>query len=335
MNVVTTSPTRGGNLFVRALRRVLVDRTLLLAVLLVLVVLFFGARVPYFLTYSNLAGSTAYAVEVGLLALAELIVIVSGRGGIDLSVGSMVSMASMILGLASTSWHLGLVGGIVAALVTGLIMGMVNGYLVAYLRFPAIIVTLATLYAFSAIPLVVTNTVPISHLPVGLFKLAWFVGGIPAQVFIIYIPVIVVVWFVLNRAGFGRRLYGVGTNEVAARFAGLNVPRTRFSAYAISGLLAGLTAIVSTARFASARPDAGVNMELMAITVAVLGGVAMKGGEGRVSGVVLATLVVTVINNAINVANYPAIWQLGMLGAVLLVSSLLDSVAQRLFGGTT
>ncbi|MET7903214.1 ABC transporter permease [Streptomyces sp. NPDC005336] len=339
MSTVTTpTPTpppaadRGTHPVTAVVRRVLTDRTLLLAVVLIAVVLFFGARVPYFLTYTNLAGSMGYAVEVGLLALAELIVVVSGRGAIDLSVGSMVSLTSMIFGLAATQWHLGLAGGVAATLLCGLALGAINGFLIAYLRFPAIIVTLATLYAFSAIPLVLTGTVPISNLPPELFKLTQYLSGIPTQVFFIYVPVIVVVWFLLNRTGFGRRLYGVGTNDVAARFAGLDVARTRFWAYALSGLLSGLAAVVTTARFASARPDAGVNMELMAITVAVLGGVAITGGVGRVSGVVLATLTVTVINNAISVANYPAIWQVGTLGFVLLLAALLNSVAQRVFG---
>ncbi|WP_051847966.1 MULTISPECIES: ABC transporter permease [Streptomyces] len=329
----TPSATVRTNMVAAALRRILIDRSLLLAVLLIAVLLVFGATVPYFFTFANLSGSTAYAVEVGLLALAESIVILTGRGAIDLSVGSMVSLAGMLFGLAATRWHLGLAGGVAVALLSGLAMGAVNGFLIARMRFPALIVTLATLYAFGAVPLVLTDTVPISELPSGLYGLTQYLAGIPMQVFVIYLPVIVIVWFALNRTGFGRRLYAVGTNDIAAQFAGLDVARTRFWAYTLSGLLSGLTAIVATARFASARPDAGVGMELMAITIAVLGGVAINGGEGKVSGVVLATFTVTVINNAMSVANFPAIWQVGALGVILLLAALLNSTARRVFGG--
>ncbi|MFE3169226.1 ABC transporter permease [Streptomyces sp. NPDC059224] len=324
--------TRQGSLLVTAARRILLDRTMLLTVLLLAMLVIFGTQVSYFFTFANLSSSTAYAVEIGLLALAQLIVIVTGRGSIDLSVGSMVSLSSMLFGLAATRWHLGLAGGVAVALLSGLAMGAINGFLIARLRFPALIVTLATLYAFSSIPLVLTDTVPISDLPSGLYGLTNYLAGIPLQVFVIYLPVIVITWFALNRTSLGRRLYAVGTNDIAAQFAGIDVARTRFWAYTSSGLLAALTAIVSTARFASARPDAGSSMELMAITVAVLGGVAINGGEGRVSGVVLATFTVTIINNAITVADFPAIWQVGALGIILLLAALLNSTARRVFG---
>ena len=157
-------------------------------------------------------------------------------------------------------------------------------------------------------------------------------GGIPLQVLVVYLPVIVLVGLLLRRTVVGRHLFGVGTNPVAARFAVTPVAWTRFWAFANSGLLASLAAVVATARFASARPDAGVGLELQSITVAMLGGVAITGGSGTVSGVVLATLLITVINNALNLANVQSTWQLGALGLILIGSAVLNQAVQHRFG---
>lgn len=167
----------------------------------------------------------------------------------------------------------------------------------------------------------------ISNLPPNLYTLTTNVGGIPLQVLVVYLPVMVLVAFLLRRTVVGRHLYGVGTNPVAARFAVTPVGWTRFWAFAGSGLLAGLAAIVATARFASARPDAGVGLELQSITVAMLGG-----GSGTVFGVGLATLLITVINNALNLANVQSTRQLGALGIILIGSALLNQAVQLRFG---
>ncbi len=314
------------------LRLVLTERPLFLAVLMILTIGVNAAVVADFFTFNNLAGSTAYAVELGLLSLGQMIVIITGAGAIDLSVGSMVSLSSMFFGLVVTRGHLNLWLAAVATLGFGVLLGSINGVLVTAFRFPALIVTLATLYAYGSIPLVLTGTVAISNLPADLYQLTNSVGGIPLQVLVVYLPVIVVVAFLLRRTVVGRHLYGVGTNPVAAQFAVTPVAWTRFCAFATSGLLASMAAVVATARFASARPDAGVGLELQSITVAMLGGVAITGGSGTVSGVVLATLLITIINNGLNLANVQATWQLGALGLILIGSAILNRMVQRRFG---
>jgi ribose/xylose/arabinose/galactoside ABC-type transport system permease subunit len=165
-----------------------------------------------------------------------------------------------------------------------------------------------------------------------------YVPDVPLGLFTFLLPTVVVVWLLLSRTTYGRRLYGIGTNDVAARWSGLPVRDTRFKAYVYAGLISGLVAVVTVAQFASARPDAGVagnGMALPAITIAVLGGVAITGGIGRVAGVVLATLLVVWLNAGILLAfvgNEGSQYQLLALGAVLIFAALLNGLTNRRYG---
>lgn len=328
------TPARGERrepLAYRALRLVLVERPVLLLAALVVVLAYFGQYRGY-LTLSFLGEQTAISLEVGLLALGQLVVILTGRGAIDLSAGAMVSMASMVFGFTAGLWGWPLPLAVLATLAAGWLMGALNGYLAAYVGYPAIIVTLATWYIWRSVALVVNDTKPISaELPAGIDNLVDTVGGLRLHILVVFLPVAVAIWVLLNRTTFGRRIYGVGTNEIAAHFAGLQVARTRFHAFAISGLLAGIAAITVTAYYHSARPDAGDPMVLRAITVAVLGGVAISGGAGKVSGVVLATLLVAFLNGGLTLLEVGARYQLAALGALLLGSALLNVWSQRRF----
>jgi ribose/xylose/arabinose/galactoside ABC-type transport system permease subunit len=328
------TPAPGGrreSLAYRTLRLMLVERPVLLLVALVVVLAYFGQYRGY-LTLSFLGEQTAISLEVGLLALGQLVVILTGRGAIDLSAGAMVSMASMVFGFTAGLWGWPLPVAILATLAAGWLMGALNGYLTAYVGYPAIIVTLATWYVWRSIALVVNDTKPISaELPLAIDTLVDTVAGLRLHILVVFVPVVVIIWILLNRTAFGRRIYGVGTNEIAARFAGLHVARTRFHAFAISGLLAGVAAITVTAYYHSARPDAGDPMVLRAITVAVLGGVAISGGVGKVSGVVLATLLVAFLNGGLTLLEVGSRYQLAALGVLLLGSALLNVWSQRRF----
>ena len=338
----------------RALDLVLSERVPLLAVLLVLVVGWFfllsnqGYLVaPYDSDYMFAALDSL--VPLCLLAFAQLLVIVSGRGGIDLSVGSIVSLSGMAFGFMVGRWDWPVLAALVVTVAFGALLGAVNGVLVAYLGFPALIATLATYYAFGALALLSNNNAPISSKPIQdvhsltrtvSLPLGDQVPDVPLQVMTFLIPTAVVVWLVVNRTAYGRRLYGIGTNDVAARFANIPVRRTRFLAYVLSGLLSGLAAVVTVAQFASARPDAGSvgnGMALPAITIAVLGGVAIIGGIGRVAGVILAGLLVVWLNAGILLAfegSDGSQFQLFALGALLVLSALLNAYSVRRGRGT-
>lgn len=334
------------------LRAVLTQRTLLVAILLlvVLVAMFSLDAAGQMQGHYNaqyLASSLINVVPTVMLALAQLVVIVTGRGAIDLSVGSMVSLVSMIFGFTHGLWGVPLIPAIIIAVLAGGVLGAINGVLVAYLGFPALIATLATYYAYWSIALVVNDQKPISSeeiqamyqtaRAVPIPGLSGVIPNIPLGIFLFLIPTGIVVWYLLNRAPYGRRLYATGTNDIAAEWAGINVAAVRMRAFIISGMISGLVAVVTVGQFASARPDAGTSgngMALPAITIAVLGGVAITGGIGRVSGVVLAGLLVTWLNAGILLlfpGNHGTQYQLLALGVVLIAAALLNGYTNRRF----
>jgi rhamnose transport system permease protein len=334
----------------RLVKAVLTQRVLLLAVLVVLVLVVMtsldaGGFMAGSYNSDYLAGALINAVPLAMLGLAQLVVIVSGGGGIDLSVGAIVSVVSMVFGFMYGEWGFPLGVAIFGAIVLGAVLGTVNGVLVAYLGFPPLIATLASYYAYRSLAIVINHQQPISTPAIqDLFSLSRSVGipgigqylpDIPLGIFLFLVPTVVVVWFVLNRSPYGRRLFAIGTNDVAARWSGLNVAATRARAYAMSGAISGLAALAIVSEFASARPDAGdtgSGLALPSITIAVLAGVAITGGIGRVSGVVVATVLILWIDAGILllfVGNLGAQLQSLALGAILVIAALLNGYTNR------
>ncbi|CAN5576573.1 hypothetical protein BH09ACT7_BH09ACT7_15900 [soil metagenome] len=338
----------------RFVEAVLTQRIVLLAVLIVVVV----AVLMYLSANGYLTGDYDFdymsatlidAVPLALLGFAELVVIVSGRGGIDLSVGAMVSLVGMTFGFAYGQWGWPLWAAIPLALVIGGVLGAINGFLVARIGFPALIATLATYYAYKSIALVINDQKPINSSQIqDLYSLTGsvripiigdYIPDVPLGVFTFLLPVVVILWLVLERGTYGRRLYAVGTNDIAARWAGLGVAGTRMRAYILSGVLSGLVAVYVTAEFASARPDAGTagnGLALPAITIAVLGGVAITGGIGRLAGVLLAAVLIVWLNAGIILyfeGNAGSQFQLLALGVVLILAALLNGLTTGRYGG--
>lgn len=352
-----TSPAteRGESTGSRILRAVLTQRTILLGILLLVVVgvlmtLDAVGRTSAAYNPDYMAASLINLVPLLMLALAELVVIVSGRGGIDLSVGAIVSLSGMVFGFGYGMWGWPLWLAIPATVLFGALCGAVNGVLVAAFGFPPLIATLATYYAYMSLAMVVNAQRPISTEPIqGMYAISRavelpligpYVPLVPRGVFVFLLPTVVLVWLLMARSLYGRKVYAIGTNDTAARWAGLDVDRTRMLAYVTAGAISGLVAVATVSQFASARPDAGTagnGMALPAITIAVLGGVAITGGIGRVAGVVLAALLVVWLNAGLllvfsgNVASQA---QLLALGVILVGAALLNGLTTRKYGGT-
>jgi ribose/xylose/arabinose/galactoside ABC-type transport system permease subunit len=312
--------------------RIIGNRMIFLSVLFVVFFALLAVFVQGFFTLYNLTNMTQYAVELGLLALAETFVILSGGGGIDLSVGSMMSLAAMVIGALIGRAKVSMGLAIPLGLAAGALVGYFNGVLVAYTRIPALIVTLATMYGYSSLALLIAvdpqfgpNPMPVSNFSDAFYFVGQFrILEIPFQVLCVFIPIALILLFLLNRTAFGRRLYGVGSNETAALFSGINVRRVRVSVYTLSGLLSAMAGWIITSRVASARPDIGSSYLLEAITIAVLGGVSIKGGEGTIGGVILAVVIITMLYNGMDISGIQPIWQLGILGLILVGAVLLN-----------
>lgn len=310
------------------------NRVLFLTFLLIILFSVFALLVPGFIRYYNISNMTQYGVGIGLLALAETLVILSGGGGIDISVGSMMSFSAIFIGVLIGRHDISPLFVIPLGLVVGSAMGCINGILITYTKIPALIVTLSTLNIYKSAALVLAvdpafgpNPMPVSNFPenfgiIGQSKIA----GIPLQVLIIFIPAVLIVGFFVNKTSFGRKLYGIGSNETAAKFSGIKVDKLRIFVYTISGFLSALSGWLVTSRIASARPDIGANLELQAITIAVLGGISIKGGKGRILGTVLSIIIITVLDNGLQLAGIPSIWQEGFLGILLVGSVALNNI---------
>jgi ribose/xylose/arabinose/galactoside ABC-type transport system permease subunit len=341
-------------IFARALEALVTQRVVLLAVLIVVVISVMSLLDAIGVLSGSfdadyLAAALINAVPLAMLGLAQLLVILSGYGGIDLSVGSMVSLTGVIFGFAYGIWGWSFFSALILAVLAGGVCGAINGLLVSRVGFPPLIATLATYYAFRSIALVVSNQKPVNSVEIQRFYSAAesielpLIGGslplIPLGIFTFLIPSVVVVWVILNKTTFGRRIYAIGTNDVAATWSGINVRTNRMAVYVLSGVISGLVAVVTVAQFASARPDAGTSgngMALPAITIAVLGGVAIMGGIGRVSGIVLATLLIVWTNAGILLVfpgNDGTQYQLLALGLVLILASLLNGLTRRKYEG--
>ncbi|MBB1484151.1 ABC transporter permease [Tessaracoccus sp. MC1865] len=346
------TPTKPRTDFVRLL---LTNRTVLLLVLLVLVVGIFSVLsaagvITEGYNSDYLASSLINLVPLTMLALAQLLVIVSGNGGIDLSVGAIVSLAGMLFGFMYGVWGWSLLVSIVCTVLCGALFGLINGFLVAYLGYPPLIVTLATYYAMWSLSLVINNQQPINTPPLqdlyGLSRavelpvIGQYLPLVPLGVFLFMIPTLLIVWFITAKTTYGRELYAIGTNDTAAGWAGINTQLVRMLAYVGAGAISGLVAVVTASQFASARPDQGVSgngMALPAITMAVLGGVAITGGIGTVLGVFLAALLITWLNAGILMAfsgNAGSQLQLFALGAVLVGAALLNGITNRRYSGS-
>ncbi|MDI9584690.1 MAG: ABC transporter permease [Acidobacteriota bacterium] len=305
------------------------------AVLALLVVTFcaMGALNPRFFETNNLLEMSRFFVETGLVALAMAPIIITG--GIDLSVGSMVGLSVVVMGMG---WrHLGLGPGpdIALGLVAGGLAGFVNGLFISKVRIPPLIVTLATMALYRGIALGLGARAPVSDFPPEYYELGqayYTVLGavqVPQQ-----LPLLVVLGVsaavVLHRTVFGRWVYAIGHNERAAWFAGVPVPTVRLVLYTFSGLMSALAGAVFLSRVATAKADAGTLMELDVITVCVLGGVSIYGGKGSILGAVLGLLVVSSLVRGLTLGRVPFEDQKIILGAVLLIAAVAQHfLAQR------
>ena len=302
----------------------------ILLVLLLFEIAIFSITGDNFFTTANAFEITRLSVEVGLLALALTLVIVTG--GIDLSVGSMMGLVAVVLGAFWRDAQLPIALAIVVALLLGLAGGALNGALIARFNLPPLIVTLATFSLFRGVAEGITRGIEnYSGFPAGfLFLGQGYLGGIfPTQLILLVLAVAVCAW-VLHRTAFGRSLYAIGHAPEGARYAGINVSRKLFAVYLFSGLAASVSAVIYVAHLGQAKSDAGTGFELMAIAAVVLGGTSIFGGRGSVLGTLLGLFAIVVLQNGLRLSGQPAELAGILTGALLLLTVALNRLS--LFG---
>ncbi|PWI18276.1 transporter [Streptomyces sp. Act143] len=306
------------------LRRLLLDNGALTA--LIVLVIAMSALSGDFLTTDNLLNVGVQAAVTAILAFGVTFVIVSA--GIDLSVGSVAALSATVLAWSATSEGMPVVLAVLLAIATGIACGLVNGFLISYGKLPPFIATLAMLSVARGLSLVISQGSPIAF-PSSISHLGDTLGGwLPVPV-LVMVGIGLITAFVLGRTYIGRSMYAIGGNEEAARLSGLRVKKQKLAIYAFSGLFAAAAGIVLAARLSSAQPQAAQGYELDAIAAVVIGGASLAGGTGKASGTLIGALILAVLRNGLNLLSVSAFWQQVVIGVVIALAVLLDTVRRK------
>jgi ribose transport system permease protein len=264
---------------------------------------------------------------IGLLAAGETFVILTG--GIDLSVGTLVSLTGCI---AAGFQGKGLVIGVLAGLAVGAATGLVNGLAVAKGRIQSFVVTLGTMSIAQGLALLYTGGFPIFDLSDAFNHIgSGSIGFVPIPVAIFFL-VYVIAYFVLRYTKFGRYTYALGGNEDATRLSGIDIDRQKILVYMVCGLLAGLGGVVLAARLGIGMPTMGTGYELQAIAAVVVGGSSLAGGRGGIVGTILGTLTLGVLYNILNLMNVTAFYQYIVIGCIIVIAALINEMGKRYAG---
>jgi rhamnose transport system permease protein len=299
----------------------------LLLVLLAAVMLVNSRLSPWFLDYYNLLDSTFNFSEKAIMALSMTLIIVTRD--IDLSVASIIALASVFMGLAAQAGA-GVPVLVLIGLATGFLAGLANGTIITRFQIPAIVVTIGTMSLFRGIAYVVLGDTAITAYPAGFswFGQSYLIWSIPFE-FALFLVLAALFGFVLHFTTWGRRIYAIGNNPTAARFSGIPVDRYRLVLFALNGLMAGLAAILLTSRIGSTRPNIAAGWELEVITMVVLGGVSIMGGSGTISGVFIAVFVLGMMTFGLSLMNVPGIVMSVFVGTLLIASIAVPILIRR------
>lgn len=320
-----------------SLGRGLVGRVGFLPALLLAVVIGMSATDPLFYGPINILNILRNASFLTIVALGQALVIIAG--GFDLSVGAVVALASVVtartMALVSAAYPgndaLIIASGVAAGLGCGLVVGLVNGLCVAKLKVSGFVVTLGTMSATAGVALMITSGIPVYGMPDSFVK--GFgraqLYGLPTAIYVA-LAVLLVMVFVQRRTLFGRYVYAIGGNSDAAIVSGVTITRHIVGTYVLCGMLAALTGILLTAQVGSGQASfGGDRMMLQSIAAAVIGGVSLRGGVGRVEIVAISALFLTILGNALNLLHIDSRLQPVFLGVIMVAAVALDELSRR------
>lgn len=299
---------------------------------LLFLVIFLSITSDVFLGASNLSNIARQATVNAFLSIGLLMAIITA--GIDLSVGSILAVSMCSLAILAIQWGINPYLSMIVCLLVGLFVGWINGILLTKLHLPhPFIATLGTMNIARGLALIMTGASPISGFdragaPEVLVLGAGSVGPIPVA-FIVVVIFYALFHIILTRTPFGRHIYAVGGNISAARLSGINVSRTLVWVYSLSGLMAGMAALMLAGRTNSGFPNAGDGYELDAIAAVIIGGASFSGGSGTIGGTAIGVLLIAVLRNGLVLLNVPTEWQTVAIGLVIIGAVSIDMLRQR------
>jgi ribose transport system permease protein len=297
-----------------------------LLIFLIVLLVVFSLLEPRFATLLNMQNVMRQAAPLALLASGQAVVLIAG--GVDVSVGSIIALTSVCM--VGTVWGAGVIPGIVVAILVGGMIGMVNGSIIAFWSVNAFVVTLAMMTTIRGLALYSTGGIPLyGDIPESMLFLGnGHIGPVPFALFVSALGFGILYYF-LRLTPAGRQTYAIGGNKEAARLAGIKTTPITILAYTISGLFAGAAGAVLTSRGGIGAPNMGSGRELDAIAAAVIGGVAFGGGEGRVFGIILGVLILSIIKNGLNLFNVSSFVQLIVIGIIIIAAVVVDQYRHR------
>jgi ribose transport system permease protein len=325
----TATTARSGLFTAAALQKVVAF------VVLIALIAFFTFANPNFLTEDNLVGILQATAVNGVLGVASTLVIITG--GIDLSVGTLMTFTAVMCGVVLTNWGLPLIFGVVAALLFGAICGAVSGTIIAKMRVPPFIATLGMMLLLKGLALVIAQDKPIYFNDTPNFSvisndslIGVFVPSlqIPNGVLILFLAAILGS-IILNRTLLGRYIFALGSNEEAARLSGVNVDFWKIVTYALGGLICGVAGLIIASRLNSAQPALGQGYELEAIAATVIGGTSLSGGRGTMLGTIIGAFIMSVLTNGLRIMGVAQEWQIVVTGVIIIVAVYVDMRLRR------
>jgi ribose transport system permease protein len=310
------------------------QRVLAFGALIVLFIVFSLAS-PNFLQFDNVVGILIATAVNGVLALGVTFIIITG--GIDLSVGTVMTLAAVMTGMFITVWRVPVPLGIVGGILTGSVMGLLNGVVIARMKIPPFIATLGMLNVAKGLALVISGLKPIYFNDTPIVNQAAMGSALGAIIPGFDIPNVVLVLFgaaivaslILTKTVLGRYAFALGSNEEASRLSGVNVNFWKIIIYGVGGTFSGLAGVMIAARLNSAQPALGQGYELDAIAAAVIGGTSLSGGEGSMLGTIIGAFIISTLTNGLRIMSVPQEWQTVVTGAIVILAVYLDILRRR------
>ena len=298
---------------------------------LIVIFIFFSVASPNFLNSTNVTAILFSTVVIGTLAIGTTFVIITG--GIDLSLGTGMALCAVISGVLIVNVGLPVPLGVLGAVLFGGLIGFINGVNIALLRLPPFIATLAMMLVAQGLALVISRSTPIYFSDAPSYtqiSTGTLIPGVNLPNAVLVLAVLAVTaGILLNKTILGRYTYSIGSNEEATALSGIDVRKWKIIVDTFAGLFIGLAGVLISARLGSAQPATGTGYELQAIAAVVIGGTSLAGGKGSIVGTVIGALIISVLNNGLQIMSIPQEWQNVILGAVILIAVYADMARKR------
>ncbi len=305
-------------------RRILKSQIIGIVMILLVMCVILTVSTEQFLVEDNIFSVLRQISFIAIIAIGECLVIITG--GIDLSVGSIFAMSSVVATMSMVQWGVSVFVGVVIGLVVGALFGLANGLFITKLRLPPFIATLGTLSIARGLAYGVTGGYPISSLPQAFkFIGQGYIGPVPFPVvLLVFLGVIFTIF--LRKTVLGRRIYAIGGNEETARVSGIKVKNVKLIVYVLSGVMASISGMATAGRLGVAQSTAGQGYELDAIAAVIIGGASVTGGIGTVFGAIIGAAIMGVLKNGLVLLSVSAYWQQAIIGCVIILAVSMDQL---------